>query len=303
MIISIIIFTIQPVSSKHLHMTFPDGQAVTSDDDIIFEELNVEKGRVIESEVRGLKVISRGRLDGINSDKDGAEIDFREPSGKLRMVDGSEVRSNNASGKDENETGGEGNVADKDEARDSQRFEEFHHCNCGHRGSIASHLRSNQQCVQGIRDELIIGEEISDEVLIIQATLVLGGCPAAGCPGGNHAELPFLCLSWWKESGWNLMKWQEPTFDLNSAAIRERTNQFVEELTRGYEGQKQNKDENQDDIRRDVAGGIQNSGNLEEQSMEDPDGIFEPPIASTPVQRINERQEGQIKPATDVSVH
>ena len=44
------------------------------------------------------------------------------------------------------------------EGRNSQRFEEIHQCNCGHKGPIASHLRTNQQCVQGIRDELSLGK-------------------------------------------------------------------------------------------------------------------------------------------------
>ena len=190
-------------------------------------------------------------------------------------------------------------LSSKDVARNSQRVEEVHQCNCGYKGSIASHLRSSHQCVQGIREELSLGAEMSNEVLIIQATLVLGGCPAAGCPGGSHTEMPDLCLSWWKEDGWNFMQWQGPPSNLNSAAIRERVNKFVEELTQGYEEQKQNKDEINDDCKRD----IQNSGNLKERSMEDPDNIVEPPKASTPVQSRNERQEGRNKPAVNVSKH
>ena len=38
------------------------------------------------------------------------------------------------------------------------------------------------------------------------------------------------------------MQWQGPTSDLNGAAIRERANKFVKELTEGYEKQEQAKD-------------------------------------------------------------
>ena len=191
-------------------------------------------------------------------------------------------------------------LCSRDEPGNLQPLVEFHQCNCGHRGPIASHLRSSHQCLQGIRQELSLGEEWSDEVLIVQATLVLGGCPADGCLGGSHAEMPDRCLSWWKENGWNLMQWQGPTSDLNGAAVKEMANKFVRELTQGYEEQDKNK--TKDDSRKAVGERIQSSGNLEEKPMEDPDDTFVPPIASTPVQRSNERQEGQNKPATNVSI-
>ena len=191
----------------------------------------------------------------------------------------------------------------KDVPRNSQRFEELHQCNCGHEGHFASHLRSSPQCVQSIRQELSLGEEWSDEVLIVQATLVLGGCPAAGCQGGIHAEMPELCLSWWKEDGWKLMQWQGPTSDLTSAAIRERANKFVKELTQGYEDQAQNKGETVDNRRKDVDQKMQNRGCLDERLLENVDDTFVPPIASTPVQRRNEKQERRDKPAANVSIH
>ena len=77
-------------------------------------------------------------------------------------------------------------------------------------------------------------------------------------------------------------------------------NKFVRELTQGYEEQDKNK--TKDDSRTADGERIQSSGNLEEKPMEDPDDTFVPPIASTPVQRSNERQEGQNKPATNVSI-
>ena len=130
-------------------------------------------------------------------------------------------------------------MSSKDVPRDSQRVGELHHCNCGHKGAIAKHLRSSNHCVQDLREELSFETEMSDEVLITQATLILGGCPAVDCPGGNHGEMPASCLSWWKEAGWNLMQWQGPSSDLNNAVVIERVNQFVKKLTQGHEQQQQ----------------------------------------------------------------
>ena len=96
------------------------------------------------------------------------------------------------------------------------------------------------------------------------------------------------------------MQWQGPTSDLNGASIKEMTNKFVKELTQGYE--EQYKSKTKDDSRKAVGERIQSSGNLEERPMEDPDATFVPLIASTPVPRRNERQEGQKKPATNVSI-
>ena len=194
-------------------------------------------------------------------------------------------------------------LSSKDVARNSQRFEELHQCNCGHRGPFASHLRLSPQCVQSIRQELSLGEEWSDDVLIVQATLVLGGCPAAGCQGGSHAEMPERCLSWWKEDGWNLMQWQGPISDLTSAAIRERVNKFVKELTQGYEDQAQNRGETADTRRNGVDVRMQNREIMKERLMEDVGDTFVAPIASTPVQRGNVRQERRNKPAANVSIH
>ena len=72
-------------------------------------------------------------------------------------------------------------------------------CSCGYTGAIANHLRANQECLQGMREELSLGAEMSDEVLIVQSTLVLHGCPAFGCAGGDHEEIPGICIAWWKE--------------------------------------------------------------------------------------------------------
>ena len=129
-------------------------------------------------------------------------------------------------------------IPDQGETRkNSQKFEEQHKCNCGHKGPIANHLRSSPQCVQSIRDDLSLGAEMSEEVLITQATLVLGGCPAVDCPGGDHAKMPNCCLSWWKKVGWDLMQWQGPASDLNSDLVRERAKTHVNGLIYGSEQQ------------------------------------------------------------------
>ena len=99
------------------------------------------------------------------------------------------------------------------------------------------------------------------------------------------------------------MQWQGPTSELTSAAIRERANKFVKELTQGYEDQAQNKGETVDNRRKDVDQKMQNRGCLDERLLENVDDTFVPPIASTPVQRRNEKQERRDKPAANVSIH
>ena len=112
-------------------------------------------------------------------------------------------------------------------------------CNCGYAGPIASHLRSNPHCLQGIREEMYIGPETTDEVLIIQTTLILQGCPAFGCEGGNHEEIPEKCFTWWKENGWLLMQWDGSTEDLNSSLIKQKCRGYVRNLTEEFEESQQ----------------------------------------------------------------
>ena len=164
----------------------------------------------------------------------------------------------------------------RDISRDCGKVDVILHCNCGHKGPIASHLRSNQQCVLGIREELFLGSEMSNEVLIVQATLILGGCPAVGCLGGSHAEMPDRCLSWWRLVGCNLMKWEGLGSDVNCSVVQEIINSFVKEKTEGYEQQDQYKHKN-------INTTMLSRGNLEYRPMEDPDAIFAPPITSTQV--------------------
>ena len=161
----------------------------------------------------------------------------------------------------------------RDISRDCGKVDVILHCNCGHKGPIASHLRSNQQCVLGIREELFLGSEMSNEVLIVQATLILGGCPAAGCLGGSHEEMPNRCLSWWKDVGCKLMQW-DPS-DVNCTTVKEMVKNFVKDRTEGNEQQDQYKDKN-------VNNSVLSRGNLEDRPVDDPDDSFVPLIASTP---------------------
>ena len=112
---------------------------------------------------------------------------------------------------------------------DNEEPPEGHPCICGFNGPIANHLRVYVQCVQVLKQQVGIGAEMSDEALTIRTTLLFGGCPAPGCNGGSHEEIPDLCLSWWIDSGWNLMQWQGAHSELKSADIHEATKEFVKE--------------------------------------------------------------------------
>ena len=158
-------------------------------------------------------------LVGVEATSSGSDIEFVELRGGASVEPQSGLRELNGT-----------REACQGEGGDSQRFEQMHQCNCGHKGPIASHLRTNQQCVQGIREELSLGAEMSDESLIVQATLVLQGCPAISCAGGNHDEIPDVCMSWWKERGWILMQWEEPGEDLTSSVIKQKCKEFVRDL-------------------------------------------------------------------------
>ena len=90
-----------------------------------------------------------------------------------------------------------------------------------------------------IREEMAPGTQMSDEVLIVQTTLVLKGCPAFGCAGGNHEEIPEFCMEWWKEKGWDLMKWEGSVDNLNSMTVKQMCTEYVTCLTEGSVNQEQ----------------------------------------------------------------
>ena len=154
-------------------------------------------------------------------------------------------------------------------------------CNCGYKGAIANHLRAFQHCLQSIRNELSLGTEMSDDVLIVKATLLLLGCPALSCPDGPHDVIPESCVQWWKECGFDLMQWEEQFEDINSTLIKEKARKFVTDLTKRYDEQhkdmSQTDDENSNKSRW--------NGSMEQRSMADADGIFSPPVVSTPKQQ------------------
>ena len=83
------------------------------------------------------------------------------------------------------------------------------------------------------------GAELSDEVLIVQTTLVLQGCPAFGCAGDDHEEIPSICIAWWKEKGWDLMKWEGSVENLNSMMIKQMCREYVRGLTEVFDDQEQ----------------------------------------------------------------
>ena len=240
-----------------------------------------------------------------NSDSDnkieelggGAGVKFQ--SGGLQGRERSESRlflQNREQQRSDNQETSSNNVS-----RDPHRFEEVHQCNCGHKGPIASHLRTNQQCVQGFRDELSLGAEMSDESLIVKTTLVLQGCPAISCAGGNHDEIPELCISWWKECGWNLMQWEEFGEDLTSRAIKQKCKEFLKDLMQQNYDRQEEMNKTASDDNKNAADKIQRKGNMEETTTADLNGVFLPGVTSMQVQKSNGRQKGGKRPAANVS--
>ena len=75
----------------------------------------------------------------------------------------------------------------------------------------------------------------ADEVFIVKTTLLEAGCPAPHCPcpevGWRHldgvtTESPTQCLLWWREIGWKLMGWGEPSPNVESEAIKKKIREF-----------------------------------------------------------------------------
>ena len=143
---------------------------------------------------------------------------------------------------------------------------------------------------------------MSDESLIVQATLVLHGCPAIGCPGGNHDQIPEDCVSWWKKCGRILMQWEIPGENLISSVIKQKCKEFVRELTRHNVDERQEMNKTAHDDYENAADRILRKGNMEETTMVELDDVFLPPITSTQVHTRNGRQEGGKRPAANVSL-
>ena len=172
--------------------------------------------------------------------------------------------------------------SDDKRGHESQMFNGVFECNCGFKGAIANHFRTFQHCLQSIRNELSLGNEMPDDVLIVKATLLLQGCPALSCPEGNHDVLPESCVQWWKKYGFDLMQWEERIEDINSTLIKEKARKFVTDLTEKYDEQKEDVSQTVDDN----SNKSQLNGNMEQRTMDATmDEIFSPPVASTPNQQ------------------
>ena len=99
-------------------------------------------------------------------------------------------------------------------------------CVCRFNGPLGDHLRSSMECVQQLQGDHQLQMKATGEIFIIKATLLLKGCPARGCPGGDHEQIPTQCLLWWRETGWKLLKWKGSGQNADSRVIKEKTNKF-----------------------------------------------------------------------------
>ena len=138
-------------------------------------------------------------------------------------------------------------------------------CHCGYNGPIANHLRAYPQCVEVLKEQVGMGAEMLDDQFCIKVALLVGQCPAVCCPGGDHTEIPDICVKWWKSTGWEVMKWGEQASGATSALIKERSSEFVKHLE-SNEAQQQKQ--------------INQSGRNEE--LDGSFASFNPPLFSTP---------------------
>ena len=123
----------------------------------------------------------------------------------------------------------------------SLRVGTAHQCICNYEGSLADHLRVSKQCLQNLRKEPMLQNLVAtDEIFIVKATVILKGCPARGCPGGSHREIPDSCLHWWREVGWDLMKFKGCSDYADSATVKQKASRFrtnfTQRNTKGDEG-------------------------------------------------------------------
>ena len=73
--------------------------------------------------------------------------------------------------------------------------------------------------------------EPDDEIFILKATVILKGCPAVGCPGGSHRQIPDRCLMWWRGVGWNMMRFKGSSENADSATVNHKATQFRKNFT------------------------------------------------------------------------
>ena len=69
--------------------------------------------------------------------------------------------------------------------------------------------------------QFIKGEE-EKETFIAKVTLLLLGCPAPNCPGGDHKgkALPTQCLEWYRGDGGRVMKFRGTFATASGADIK-----------------------------------------------------------------------------------
>ena len=105
-------------------------------------------------------------------------------------------------------------------------------CICGAEGHLANHLRVAPRCVEELRQldefQFIKGEE-EKETFIAKVTLLLLGCPAPNCPGGDHKgkALPTQCLEWYRGDGGRAMKFRGSFATASGADIKKKLSQFI----------------------------------------------------------------------------
>ena len=114
-------------------------------------------------------------------------------------------------------------------------------CVCGFVGVLADHLRLSKQCVEALRKEPLLKMKASEAVFIVKASLMLRGptpmqCPAEGCPGGPHNQLPDACILWWRDSGWKLMGWTGSSANADSDAVNQKISKFCRNLRHRNKG-------------------------------------------------------------------
>ena len=116
---------------------------------------------------------------------------------------------------------------------------------------------------------------MSDEEFCVRAALLVGECPALCCPGGDHGEIPDVCMNWWNSSGWEIMEWEGQSKEVSSATIKKRIGMFLKELESNQACQ-QNQINKSDRSRELVWSCLsQQKGNLGEKLMDEPnENIF-----------------------------
>ena len=129
---------------------------------------------------------------------------------------------------------------EKEEETQSQRCVD-NVCVCGFVGVLADHLRLSKQCVDALRKEPLLKMKASEAVFIAKASLMLRGpipmqCPAEGCPGGPHDQLPDACILWWRETGWKLMGWTGSSANADSESVNQKIIKFCYNLRHRNKG-------------------------------------------------------------------